>query len=388
MHGDESKPAAGSTEPAEPLHLCVDVYPPHESPYDFLEQAMSLPGADYEEELGKLAMPANKQWEQTTLHVRFMDGDPEIQRRVQSAAAGWSEHCAIQFVFDDAPDAEIRITFALPGSWSYIGTDCLAIAPDKPTMNFGWFTPFTPQEEIDRVVLHEFGHAIGLIHEHQNPKATIPWDKPKVYAYYAGPPNNWSRQKTDVNLFQLYRRWGTRASRFDRESIMLYPIPREHVTDPTYAVGWNRSLSAGDIDAIGRWYPKPASATPQESTPMSETPLSQFQAAPAAAPGTAPASNTANIMPAQGEVGPNKEVSEHGVNIADAGPYTFTLEGSAELAATLVDEDGMTAATAGDDSGANPLTLEANLTPGTYVLRVRAMKKGTPATITVSVRHG
>ena len=98
-----------------------------------------------------------------------------------------------------------------------------------------------------------------------------------------------------------------------------------------------------------------------------------------------PASNTANVMPATGEVGPHKEVSEHGVNIADAGPYRFTLTGSAELAATLVDEDGMTAATAEDESGANPLTLEATLAPGTYVLRVRAMKKGVAASLRVEM---
>ena len=248
---------AEQPESSEHLHLCVDVYPPFESPYDLLEQAMSLPGANYEEELDKLAMPANKQWDRTTLHVRFLDGDPTVKRRVEQAAAGWSQHCAIRFVFDDAADAEIRITFTLPGSWSYIGMDALAIAPEKPTMNYGWFTPFTAEEEIQRVVLHEFGHAIGCIHEHQNPTANIPWDKEAVYKYYAGPPNNWSREKTDVNLFRLYRRWGTRTTKFDRESIMLYPIPREHVKDPTFAVGWNRSLSATDINAISRWYPNP-----------------------------------------------------------------------------------------------------------------------------------
>jgi hypothetical protein len=39
-------------------------------------------------------------------------------------------------------------------------------------------------------VIHEFGHALGLIHEHQNPSGGIQWNKPVVCRYYEGPPNN------------------------------------------------------------------------------------------------------------------------------------------------------------------------------------------------------
>ena len=237
-------------------HFCLDVYPPFESPWDQLQFALQQPGANVDEEEGKLAMPANKQWDRTTLHVAFLDGAPALRKRVEVAAHQWSEHCAIEFVFDDSADAEVRVSFLLPGSWSYVGTDCLAIPTDKPTMNFGWLKPNTRQSEVDRVVLHEFGHAIGLIHEHQNPQARIPWDKEAVYASYSGPPNNCTREQVDVNLFKLYSRWFTKSTRFDTESIMLYPIPRDLVTNDEYVVGWNRTLSARDKEAIGRWYPK------------------------------------------------------------------------------------------------------------------------------------
>lgn len=256
-----------SDDPQEPhdpsvphdLQTCTDVYPPFETPYDLLMQAMSDPDADLETELDRLAMPANKQWDVHThrvLRVRFLDGNPIVQRRVTDTAQEWSRHCAMEFDFGDDPDAEIRVTFTRPGSWSYVGTDALGIDPAVPTMNYGWLRPTTADDEVRRVVLHEFGHALGLIHEHQSPAADIPWDKEAVYAYYAGPPNNWSRQQTDVNLFKLYRRFGTRTTKFDTQSIMLYPIPREFVTDPAYVVGWNRRLSPTDIAAIGKWYPR------------------------------------------------------------------------------------------------------------------------------------
>ena len=69
-------------------------------------------------------------------------------------------------------------------------------------MNFGWLRPGTPLEEYMRVVLHEFGHALGLIHERQNPSGGIQWNKPVVYRYYQGPPNFWVPQQVDINLFR------------------------------------------------------------------------------------------------------------------------------------------------------------------------------------------
>ncbi len=244
----------------EQLHVCVDIYPPGESPWDFFDQARDLgapPDEALESTLDRLAMPANKQWyDRDRLRVRYLDGDPAVQARVEAVAHKWSDHCRMRFDFGDDPEAEIRISFRRKGSWSYLGTDAFAIAQDAPTMNLGWLRRSTADDEVERVVLHEFGHALGLIHEHQNPQADIPWDKEAVYAYYAGPPNNWSREQTDVNLFRTYGRLFTRSTRFDRASIMLYPIPRAFVTDPSYVVGWNRALSPTDIEAIGRWYPR------------------------------------------------------------------------------------------------------------------------------------
>jgi serralysin len=50
---------------------------------------------------------------------------------------------------------------------------CQQILDPKPTMNYGWMTPDSSDDEVHRVVAHEFGHALGLIHEHQNPDTPI-----------------------------------------------------------------------------------------------------------------------------------------------------------------------------------------------------------------------
>ncbi len=85
-------------------------------------------------------------------------------------------------------DADIRVAFQQGnGSWSYLGTVCRQIRVDQPTMNYGWLTPDSTDDELRRVVLHEFGHALGLIHEHQSPNRPISWSRAAVIAELSGP---------------------------------------------------------------------------------------------------------------------------------------------------------------------------------------------------------
>ncbi len=108
------------------------------------------------------------------IRVAFMEGDPDLQNRVKAVAQQWTapDMANLTFQFVEQGDAEIRIGFLEgDGSWSYLGTECRDIPADETTMNYGWLTPDSDDDELQRVVLHEFGHALGLIHEHQNPRA-------------------------------------------------------------------------------------------------------------------------------------------------------------------------------------------------------------------------
>lgn len=46
------------------------------------------------------------------------------------------------------------------------------------------------------MVVDEFGHALGILHEHQNPNVNINWDEEAVYADMARSPNFWDRNRT------------------------------------------------------------------------------------------------------------------------------------------------------------------------------------------------
>lgn len=190
--------------------------------------------------------------------VSFLDGDPVIQERVKKAALKWVAPgmANLKLIFrTDTNKTDIRISFKFPGSWSLVGSACRKQTDlTKPTMNYGWLKLNTPDENLERVVLHEFGHALGLTHEHLHPAHGIQWNKDKIYKDLSGPPNNWTTQIIDNNMFKVYSKTETNFTQFDKDSIMLYPIPPEWTLNG-FSVGLNSKLSSTDINFIRQLYP-------------------------------------------------------------------------------------------------------------------------------------
>lgn len=203
----------------------------------------------------RLALVNETRWQsEDAIRVRFLDGDPAVQEKVKRVALTWIEHANLRLYFGTDPQADLRISFSQRGSWSHLGRECHRIPWDHPTMNYGWLTPDTPDDEVSRVVLHEFGHALGCIHEHQNPAGGIKWNKPAIYAYYAGPPNFWTPEQVDRNIFETYAQDLTSFSELDPRSIMMYPIPKEFTLDG-FEVGLKTALSDTDKAFIKTMYP-------------------------------------------------------------------------------------------------------------------------------------
>jgi hypothetical protein len=200
----------------------------------------------------------SKRWtEGSVLTVKFMNGDAFLQSKVRYYAGQWSRYCNIYFKFINSGDAQIRIKFDTDGkSWSLLGKDALSYTQDKETMHFGWFDHSTPDNEFSRVVLHEFGHAIGLHHEFLSPLSTVPWDRNAVYAYYLG--EGWTKESIDYNILNLVPASEATYSAFDTKSIMMYDISNA-LTIGDYEVPTNYILSATDKSSIGGIY-SPAAA--------------------------------------------------------------------------------------------------------------------------------
>ncbi len=188
--------------------------------------------------------------------ISFLDGDDNVKEKVKKVALSWTAPGMARLTLDFRKDTNtlVRISFMYSGSWSVIGTTCKQLTDrTKPTMNFGWLTPASSDAEVRRVVLHEFGHALGLIHEHQNPGGNIRWNRDAVIRDLSGPPNNWPLDVIEHNMFEPYKKAETNYTKLDGASIMMYPIPKTW-TIGGFSVGLNGDLSPTDKSFIHSQY--------------------------------------------------------------------------------------------------------------------------------------
>lgn len=196
-------------------------------------------------------------WPKNILKVKFLDATPWQIAQVKRYAVDWEKPSGVTFVWEAGENADIRISFKKGvGSWSYIGTEAKNAEPGEPTMNLA-LTERTPEFYVKSTIRHEFGHALGLKHEHQNWTKKFTWNEPAVLAHYA--KSGWTQERTVHNVLKRLNDPNNtlRATEFDPKSIMLYPISAEH-TNEGFSSDWNEEISAQDKALVRELYRRDA----------------------------------------------------------------------------------------------------------------------------------
>lgn len=293
--------------------------------------------------------PIGRSWlNGSTLQVRFINGT-EAQRAIVKEQAGWwTQYANLKFDFNQSPQADVRISFnPADGAWSYIGTDCKSIPSDQPTMNLGFLSGGT--------AAHEFGHSLGLLHEHQSPKGGIIWNKEQVIKDLSAPPNLWDEATIFHNIFDKYKADQINGTEFDPQSIMLYSFPASWTMNGVEQHA-NAILSQMDkaFIASAKMYPhgKPTAATATEL--LVDAPLRT-----------------------KAGIGAFGEIDIYRFEIKAAGRYLLDTFGFTDVVLDCYGPNSETALIASDDDGGLYLNAKINidLVPGNYFLSVRHYNK-------------
>jgi hypothetical protein len=252
-----------------------------------------------------LLVPTLNRWQPgSVVRVAFSGGDSELRSKIEDAANEWAKPgiANIKFQFRDAtgkflewsatdPDfrAEIRVAFGSGsggGYWSHVGRDSInrdmaGGRPGETSLNLDSFDRGLPSD-WRAVVIHEFGHALGFQHEHQNPvggcdfrfeddvgyvqtKNAQGWfipdpngHRPGLYTFLGGYKNYWPQAKVDFNLKALQVSSAYLVGQFDKLSIMKYFFDAFMFTagenSPCYTSTENLVLSAQDKEGARKAY--------------------------------------------------------------------------------------------------------------------------------------
>lgn len=216
---------------------------------------INMLGADNKKKLFELALIKSNMWlnrKELSVYIKPHSFDLRLNQLIELYSNEWAPYSGITFQFVGKLPADIIIE--LNGNSihsSIIGINSLKHSQNGlTTMKLG-IGIARNNNEIYSPVVHEFGHALGCIHEHQSPAASIKWNEPVAIRYYS--IGGWDEATVRHNVFNKFSSGEVTNSKFDPESIMIYPIDSSLTLDGFFT-NWNTQLSDLDKAFMKRAY--------------------------------------------------------------------------------------------------------------------------------------
>jgi hypothetical protein len=330
------------------------------------------------------AAAANK-WDLSDKVFRFffMQTPASLVERVIGRAREWTKYINVKFdVVQNASQANARVRCSrLLGHSSHVGIDAARETDlSKPTMTLGFsdLVDFRAQEKHnDFVVLHEVGHALGFIHEHNRRDAPHDFKTAETIAYFARRGLNAAQVQS--NIFDRWNRDLIRQSAYDTKSIMHYMFPDEIMVSG-HGVPQNYELSQDDVQIARDLYGK------RDGEPLPDGKDGQKGSV------ATPITLTIDGEPGKTTVKPNQPtVGKLKVSAAQAGLCTIYSVGSTQVVLQLLGPNDATKdATPTEVSGHGTYDLTndvilATLAEGDFVVKVQHVspRGGGPTIIVV-----
>jgi hypothetical protein len=183
-----------------------------------------------------------------TLYISFFNGSISLQQKVKAIAKEWEKVANIKFQFIENGNSHIRIKFTNDGFINTAqGTYCLIHPQDEPTALIDTSTINNPAV-FKGIVLHLFGHIIGLTDEISLPKEGIKWNNKGLQKIFPDKSNKTQFQdKYFSNQLLNFK--------YDSYSIMATVLPKSLATN--YEIKkWNDKISENDKKLMAVLYPK------------------------------------------------------------------------------------------------------------------------------------
>lgn len=209
---------------------------------------------------GSLIARTGKTWpNKSIIIVTFNDGTPEIKAEVERFSKEWTKFANVNFVFYSTPKqlpknkaADIIITFNTKVNTSAIGTDSKIASVTESSMNLSILSnKFIHQRR--GLILHEFGHALGLEHEHQHKDRTLAFDETKAIGLCRS-QLGFDEPACKMFILETFKDKDIYFSKYDPFSIMHYTLHPDFYKSKV-DMDENMSLSLTDKLEISRLYP-------------------------------------------------------------------------------------------------------------------------------------
>jgi hypothetical protein len=197
----------------------------------------------------------------STLIVCFYDGDPSVLQKVADIAREWNYNGSPVSLDLGTPPrscrtggADIKVRIVEGSSWSPIGR-----RSRSAVMRLGVVPPGGLSDaKFRQIVLHEFGHALGLWHElkHASGRCWNEFKADELTAFYRRTYNVANEQsiRDAIETFDpVVMAADFSTTDFDRDSVMMYAFPAHVYRSGNGSPCWaplRETISSGDKETL------------------------------------------------------------------------------------------------------------------------------------------